>query len=89
MAVLQQKHSKFGNFRENFISPKALKDIFSILKIHDFSMIYIYQKRTKSFCQFVRVLSSQNSTSAKFPENKTLAKFSEFTVLNITAKCDG
>ena len=51
-----------------------------MLKIYNFGMIYLHQKRTKRFCHFAWVLFSQNSAIAKFRENNTLVKVSEFTV---------
>ena len=36
-------YCKFGNFRENFFSRIALKDIFTTLKIRDKGMIYLHQ----------------------------------------------
>ena len=44
-------------------------------------MDYIYQKTTERLRQFVRILFSRNFAYAKFRENKTLAKISEFTVM--------
>ena len=35
-------YCKFGNFREIVIFRKLLKDIFAILKIQDYGMIYLY-----------------------------------------------
>ena len=37
------KYCKFKNFCENFISQIVLKDIFAMLKICGWGMIYIYQ----------------------------------------------
>ena len=37
---------------------------------------------TMSFRHFARLLFSRNSASTEFRENKTLAKFSEFTVVD-------
>ena len=56
----------------------ALKDIFATLKIRDKGMIYL--STTKGSRHFTRVLFSRNFAYAKFRENKTLAKISEFTV---------
>ena len=60
----------------------ALKDIFSMLKNCDFGLINLHQKRTKRFRYFAWVLFSRNSVAGKFRKNKTLAKISEFTVLD-------
>ena len=49
-----------------------------MLKIHDIGMLYLQRKRTKRFRHFARVLNSRNSASAKFRENKTIAKISEY-----------
>ena len=47
-------------------------------------MIYLYKQTTESFLHFARILFSRNFEHAKFRENKTLAKISEFTVCNVT-----
>ena len=41
-------------------------------------MIYLYQYKTEWFLHLARILFSQNFAYAKFRENKTLVKISEF-----------
>ena len=72
-------------FARNLFSRMALKDIFATLKFRDKGMIYPDQSTAKWSCHFTRVLFSRNFAYktlayAKFRENKTLAKISEFTV---------
>ena len=67
-------------FARILFSRVVLKGIFATQKIRDFDMICLHQIKTKSFHYFARVLFSRNSAYAKFRENKTLAKISEFTV---------
>ena len=64
-------------FARILFSRKALKDIFVTLKIRDFGMIYLHQKRTKEFFAISRGFYLRETL---FLENKTLAKISEFTV---------
>ena len=54
-----------------------------MLKIRDICMLYLYQSTTERSRHFTRVLFSRNFAYAKFRENKTLEKISEFTVLCI------
>ena len=56
-------YCNFEKFRENFISRIALKDILSMLKIRDFGLINLHQKRTKRFRHFARVLFLQSFAS--------------------------
>ena len=44
-------------------------------------MIYLYQEITELLSHFSRILFSWHFAYAKFHENKTLAKISEFTVV--------
>ena len=66
-----------GIFTRILFSPIALKNIFAMLKIYAWGMIYL---TTERFCAFSGVLLSRNLADVKLCENKTLAKFSEFTV---------
>ena len=69
------KYCKFRIFVRILFSWIAFKDIIAMLKIRNKGMIYVYQyKTTEWFRQFMRVIFSQNFASAKFRENKTLAK---------------
>ena len=60
----------------------ALKDLLDCyVQILNKGIIYIYQYKTiEWFRQFMRIIFWQNLAFAKFRENKTLAKISEFTV---------
>ena len=67
-------------FARILFSPITLKDIFATLKICDYGMIYLYQLTTEWLRHFARILFTRNIASAKFRENKTLAKIFESTV---------
>ena len=58
----------------------ALKVIFTTLKNRDYGMIYLYQKTDRMISPFREGYIFTNFTYAKFRENSTLAKISEFTV---------
>ena len=51
-----------------------------MLKFHNWRMIYLHQVMAYGFHRVTRVLFSRYFAYAKFRDNKTLAKISEFTV---------
>ena len=59
-------------FARILFSQIALKGIFAMVKISDLGMIYLHVNRMIS--------TLRDFASAKFRENKILAKISEFTV---------
>ena len=65
----------------------ALKDVFDMLNIHDFGMIYLHHKRTEGYHHFARVSFSRNSAFTKFRKNKTLAKISKGSLTLAMGKC--
>ena len=73
-------YCKFGNFCENFIFTNSINthicDIKNSRQGHDLPI----SENDRVIRQFVRILFSRNFAYAKFPEIKTLAKISEFTV---------
>ena len=77
------KYCKFGSFREIFLCDYLLKDLFAMLKICDKGMIYLHQLTTRVIHPFREgFIFAKTFASAKFHENKTLAKIFEFTVTN-------
>ena len=72
-----------GNFRENLIFANSVKRHTCDVKIsrlgHDLPITVI----DSVISRFARISFSRNFAYAKFHENKTLAKISEFTVLNV------
>ena len=88
-------YCKFGNFRENFIFAKNVKrqksDTQNSRLRHDLHVLV----NSRLNLLFREGFFSRNFAYAKFRENKTLAKISEFTVMNIYDRipinhfCDG
>ena len=75
--LTQRRHCKFGNFRENFNFANSVKRQICDVKIsrpgHDLP-ISVNDRNISPYCE---------SFNAKFRENKTLPKISEFTVNGI------
>ena len=69
-------YCKFGNFCENFIFANSVKTHLFDVEIRDKGVIYLLSIND-------RVISPirEDFIFTKFPENKTLAKISKFTVL--------
>ena len=67
-----------GHHSCKFVNFRALKDIFASLKIASRTWFTYIRERQRSR-HFTKDLFSRNFAYAKFLENKTLAKFSEFT----------
>ena len=70
---------KFGNFRENFIFANSVK--MQICDPQSSRLRHDLHVSVHEGVYFARVLFSQNIAYAKFRENKTLAKISEYTVI--------
>ena len=80
------QNCKFGNFRENFIFANSLKRHIYPVKNSRLWHYIPTSVKDKELLPFREGLFSRNSASAKFRENKTLAKISEFTVFCFCAK---
>ena len=74
---LKVAYCKLGNFRGNFVFANSVKRRFREVKIRDLGMI----SKWPSDFAIRRGFFFHETSHAKFRENKTLAKISEFTVI--------